>query len=58
MMFEPINAFEDRITPGQGRFNRSQVSRQRTALFVDARLQGAMPGSQLKQFRIHSDLLR
>ena len=58
MMFQPVDALEYGIPTGQSSLQRNNMPRQGAALFVNTHFQGAMPGGQFEQFRVHSDLLR
>lgn len=48
MVFEPVDALENRIATRERRFKRHRMTRQNTALFIDTGLESTMPGSQLQ----------
>lgn len=48
MVFEPVDTLENRIATRKRRFKWHRMTRQNTALFIDARLEGTMPSSQLQ----------
>jgi hypothetical protein len=54
MMFKPVNALEDGVTPRERHFKRHGLTRQNATLFVNTRFQCAMTRSEFQNLGVHS----